>query len=217
MVAHDLKNLLSVVLGHAELQSVHLEESGGDAGLLESLKTIHLYAGRATSVCEDLLALAAGQEGTYQEFSLSSLAATTAELFHNRSGCDLEVMPSEADEVVVIGSRNAIGRAVLNLVWNALDAVADQTEGWIGLRWGDSDGTPWLEVLDNGPGLPDGELGDFTDAFRSTREGAAPRGLGLTLASLVMQEQGGELKGRNRQNGSGAVMRLEFRNASRTA
>ena len=209
LAAHDLKNLLAVVLGHAEIQYSRLEESG-DESLLISLKAIRLHAGRAASVCEDLLALASVEEASVSEISLEELAQTTAELFHDRSGAALECLPPMSEGVTVFGSRNAVGRALLNLVWNALDAVEENDEAWIGLRWGE-DEHPWMEVVDNGPGLPEGELGNLAKAFHSTRgDGSQPRGLGLTLAALVMKEQGGRLLGSNRQSSSGAIMRLEF-------
>ena len=211
MVAHDLKNLLAVVLGHAELQRARAEEMGGDESLLNSLRAIHANAGRAASVCEDLLALASPKEARATTFSLKELAEATAELFLDRSGLVLEcIPPSHPDEIKVTGSRNALGRALLNLVWNALDAVADREAPWIGLRWGITDG-PWIEVVDNGPGLPTGNLGNLAEAFNSTHAGDdVARGLGLTLATLVMREQGGRLIGFNRSSSSGAIMRLEF-------
>jgi two-component system C4-dicarboxylate transport sensor histidine kinase DctB len=209
LVAHDLKNLLAVVLGHAELQSSRLEESG-DELLLVSLKAIRLHAGRAASVCEDLLALASVEKAAVAEISLAELAETTTELFQDRSGAVLECLSPASKDVTVFGSRNAVGRALLNLVWNALDAVEGHDDGWIGLRWGEQE-NPWIEVVDNGPGLPEGELGNLVKAFHSTRtDGSQPRGLGLTLAALVMKEQGGRLLGSNRQSSSGAIMRLEF-------
>ena len=141
-MAHDLKNLLAVVLGHAELQSSRLEESG-DESLLVSLKAIRLHAGRAASVCEDLLALASVEKAAVAEISLAELAETTTELFQDRSGAVLECLPPASKDVTVFGSRNAVGRALLNLVWNALDAVEGHDDGWIGLRWGEEE-NPWI-------------------------------------------------------------------------
>ena len=64
-----------------------------------------------------------------------------------------------------------------------------------------------LEVIDKGPGLPDGELEKMFAPFYTTKQSGA--GLGLAVSRSIAEEHGGSLVGRN-ADGGGAVFRLEL-------
>jgi two-component system nitrogen regulation sensor histidine kinase GlnL len=91
-------------------------------------------------------------------------------------------------------------QVVLNLLKNASEAVADK--GTIRLhsyfehsfRLRRSDGTGQsmplqIEVIDDGPGLPENIKGDIFDPFVSGRENGT--GLGLALVSKIISDHGG--------------------------
>jgi nitrogen-specific signal transduction histidine kinase/CheY-like chemotaxis protein len=91
------------------------------------------------------------------------------------------------------GNRQRLGQVVLNLVLNAAHALTDGARdgGTIFVRsWSDSRHT-WLEVRDNGPGVP-AELRDkIFEPFFTTR--ATGSGLGLAVCRAMIRELGGEL------------------------
>ena len=223
-IAHDLRNLLASVLGHLELHEHRIGDREPD--LRESFSAMRLAAGQAVGICEDLLAMSHGGRDELRPLDLGSAARRAAELFRSRSGDCVPCQLEGPTGVRVMGHRTRLERAILNLLWNGLEAALEGRSlarggtgpapaagaGGIRVRWGSGPTAPWLEVQDSGPGLPDGRLGALIQAFRSGR--AEPddtlRGLGLTSVVSVMRLHGGRLVGRNAGAGGGAVMRLEF-------
>jgi signal transduction histidine kinase len=49
-----------------------------------------------------------------------------------------------------------------------------------------------IEVIDNGPGIPDADRENIFDLFSSTK-GARGTGLGLAVSRKILREHGGEL------------------------
>jgi signal transduction histidine kinase len=88
----------------------------------------------------------------------------------------------------VRAERLLLERALANLTENALR----HAKSWVVLRAGDG----WLEVEDDGPGLPD-SLEALTQPFRSQRlrgVRAGSAGLGLYVARRVAEVHGGQLE-----------------------
>ncbi|MBK1866016.1 ATP-binding protein [Aestuariivirga sp. YIM B02566] len=103
---------------------------------------------------------------------------------------------------IVKGDAQAIGRAVTNLVQNAIDHGG--RTGTIALLVGPD----WIEVADEGPGIPpDLRERIFEPFFKRKKEGRGA-GLGLSLVGDVMRLHGGGVSVRDR--GAGAAFRLSF-------
>lgn len=85
-----------------------------------------------------------------------------------------------------------ISQVLINLCKNALQAVEDTKDGKVQLIAGSTTETKFIEVRDNGPGIP-AELMEeiFVPFFTTKNEGT---GIGLSLSKRVMQLHGGSLK-----------------------
>lgn len=207
LAAHDLRNLLATVVGHADLQLQAAEQGATDReALCESLRSVRLAAGRAAALCEELSALESGG-GRAEPVELGALARGAGELLLTGSGGAVALELAGEAPVVVHGRRGALERALLNLMWNAVDAQRDSPRPELRVAWGAGEAGAWLEVADRGPGLPGGALGDLSIAGRSSNGDG--RGLGLHAVARTMRRHGGRLRGGAREGG-GALLRLEF-------
>ncbi len=215
LAAHDIKNLLGAVIGHADLQ-LHALSKGGKEGmnakdLRASLKAMRLSASHALTLCEEMLALADGRPPRLSPINLASLAREAVEIFDALAGDAVQVEAHGAQSLSVLGHRSDLQRTLLNLMWNAFEAMDGQERKKIMVRWGTADSGSYVEVVDAGPGLPTGHLADLTRPFQSNKgAGGQVRGLGLHAAARIMRRHGGRLLGQNRQQGSGAVLRMQF-------
>ena len=96
------------------------------------------------------------------------------------------------DELLVLGNEQLLGRAVSNLIDNAVKYAA----GDIDVSASEREGQAVLQVRDRGPGVAD-ELRDriFEPFFRNPEiRGVRPgHGLGLPLARAVARAHGGDV------------------------
>lgn len=100
-------------------------------------------------------------------------------------------------------------RSVLdNLIENALRYTPEG--GVVDVRVLDGAGGMAIEVVDNGPGIPEDMLGRVFDRFfRVPGTGARGSGLGLAIAQSAAQRCGLRIALRNREDRSGLIARIE--------
>lgn len=84
-----------------------------------------------------------------------------------------------------------LAEALLNILLNAVQAVADDGEIRVRSRAGE-DGLIF-EISDNGGGIPPERLGRVFDPFYTTRPVGEGTGLGLTVARDIIQAHGGHI------------------------
>jgi signal transduction histidine kinase len=97
----------------------------------------------------------------------------------------------------VIGDRVLLSRAVQNLIVNAREASAPGAA--IELRLSVEGERACVDVLDRGPGLPEGPVERLFDPYVSTKNRGS--GLGLSLVRDVAQAHGGGITLENREGG----------------
>ncbi len=112
----------------------------------------------------------------------------------------------------VLGARNELGQAVLNLLVNALDAHAsdDRTRlepPRIDVRLAQTEGGVEVTVLDDGPGVESEQLLHVSDLFYTTKDVGKGTGLGLSIVHKVVANHGGRVVIESRA-GSGFSVRL---------
>lgn len=117
------------------------------------------------------------------------------------------------DEVWVIGGRVRLEQVIVNLLTNALDAMADLPEPRIeiGLKTGPSEAV--LQVRDHGPGLQAEAIGQAFDPFFTTKEPGKGLGLGLSISYNIVRDFGGRLEAANHPQG-GALFTLTLPRAA---
>jgi len=84
-----------------------------------------------------------------------------------------------------------IRQVLLNLVDNALQAMAPQGGGTLVLSARPENGSVLITVCDTGPGIPQGDLEKIFEPFYTTRESGT--GLGLPICRRLVESQGGNL------------------------
>jgi signal transduction histidine kinase len=120
---------------------------------------------------------------------------------------------SKRSELVIRADERMLRQALLNLIRNAAEAIADsETERRVEVASSlerDSAGKEWavVEVKDTGEGIPPADLQRIFIPFFTTK--ATGHGVGLALAHRVVTQHGGTLTAANARNG-GAVFSLRL-------
>lgn len=152
-----------------------------------------------TAMLDDTLALA--RLGRMREparaVDLAALADALVEEFRSLGA---EVLFTGNGRVVAHVRPNLVRRALRNLIDNAV-----KYGGGAQVAVEVSDGGGCLVVRDNGPGIPEAELGQVQEAFyrleQSRNRETGGSGLGLALAKATAQAHGGHLVLCNRASG----------------
>lgn len=206
-VAHEMKNPLTPLrmAGH---RLKRLE--AGDARMAEVLEVIEHEVGRLEELAGRFSWLGRPPEGSPTEIDLPELMASLLETDVGPGVRTTVEAPDDAPSVR--GHFDALFRAFRNLVRNAVEAVADEADPWIGVSVEVEDAVPegarWVvvRVRDNGGGLPPDAAErifepDFTTKTRGT-------GLGLALVRQAVAADGGTVVAGNRDGGAEFVVRL---------
>ncbi|MDR6676641.1 sensor histidine kinase [Pseudomonas oryzihabitans] len=108
----------------------------------------------------------------------------------------------------LLGDPIRLEQVLVNLLRNALDAVAERPAPRVLVRLR-RDGDNWqLEVADNGGGIAREHLDQVFDPFFTTKPVGEGLGLGLAVSSAIVQAQSGQLTVTN--GVEGAVFRLRL-------
>ena len=200
MIAHDLANVLSIIHGQSRLLAASPKQD--DPGRLTS--AIMAAAERGRQLCQQILFVArprTGRDGASSGELVDELRTMLAGLA--QPGVTIEVYVERAD-LQLPGNSSRLLQALLNLCINAMEAMKD-SGGALSLRCSRTrNDAPFpsalgivpvgryacFEVSDTGPGIPQQLLGRIFEPGYSTKEGDAPRGLGLAIIASVLTEVG---------------------------
>ncbi len=190
-VAHDINNLLTPVLGLAS--ALTIDEPDPDRR--RKLGDIQLAAERGRDFVEQVLLLTRRRVATDERTNLAEVVAEAITLLKPSTPDTIRLEACiDDDRLGVIGDRTAVLRLVQNLVTNARHAInEDRGTVTIGLRQGDTPDEVFLEVLDDGSGMPEEVRSRLFDPFFTTRRSNNERGLGLTIVHRIVSELGGQI------------------------
>ncbi|MFN6164251.1 MAG: ATP-binding protein [Planctomycetota bacterium] len=102
----------------------------------------------------------------------------------------------------------AMHRAVLNLIGNALDACGEKADGQVAVTLEENTDGAVLRVIDNGVGIPESDLQKIFSLFESSK-GSRGTGLGLPVSLKIAKEHGGKLTVQSAV-GAGTTFTLEL-------
>lgn len=117
-----------------------------------------------------------------------------------------------ADALHVHARANEIQQVFVNLVKNALEAVSErhgEHGGSLTITAGDANKHVWIEVRDDGPGIPPAALGAIFDPFYTTKPPGRGTGLGLNIVYRIVTKYRGTISVES-EEGVGTVFQLRF-------
>jgi signal transduction histidine kinase len=196
-IAHELNQPLAAILANAQTARKLLASAETDARreVQEIISDIIDDDRRAGEVIRGLRELLRKGEGTREELDVNALVRSVQRLLGNElllRGVSLR--PELADEALTTrGDRVQLQQVLLNLVVNALEALAESDgERRIGIRTERAaGGMARVSVEDTGPGLPALARQEIFKPFFTTK--ANGMGMGLSIARSILGAHGGTL------------------------
>jgi PAS domain S-box-containing protein len=194
-VAHDFNNILTVILGCADLLTDDVEENTAAHTELEELKN----AGeRARELTRQLLTFSRGQAAAPELLAVNDVVARMEKMIRRLLGEDISLTLRFGDALPeVLMDRTQLGQVILNLVVNARDAMpAGGTLTIETARYTAEDGRAGaaLSVADTGMGMSNDVRARIFEPFFSTKGVGQGTGLGLATSFGIVQESGGRIE-----------------------
>jgi two-component system sensor kinase FixL len=220
-LAHELSQPLGAILRNAEAAGMLLTAPSPDhEELMEIVADIQRDDRRAREVVERLRSMLKCREAEPQTVAVDSLIQDVVAIAQSDAvsrGVMLEHRSSPG-LLPVCGDRVQLSQVLLNLVVNAMDAVAGAPAAaqmvTLESRAGD-DGEIQICVSDRGPGIPAELARKVFEPFYTTKSSGL--GLGLSISRSIAEAHGGSLTVENgAQGGAAFCLRLPPQGDART-
>jgi signal transduction histidine kinase len=195
--SHELRNPLAIIRTNVDVALADPHADPDD--LRHTIVVVKRASDRMARLVDDLLALARRQEPTLEHEQVDLGVAVT-------EASDDFVVPAAARNivldraiapgVVVTGDRDALKRAVANLLENAVRLAPAGSR--IRLATGSEGDRAWIAVADEGPGISPEDQAHVFDRFwradkaRSRADGGT--GLGLAIVRQIAESHGGHIR-----------------------
>lgn len=190
-LAHQQPDKLAASMDRIERESVRMDKLVG-----ELLTLSRLEAGAVNPLNED--------------FSIADLLHDIVEDARFEAEADGRqvgiTVSGDADiaSAIVNGQAELLGRAVENVVRNAIKHSPDASVVKVVLSRHDEGRQVHVSVLDHGPGVAESDLAAIFEPFfraSNTQKSTDGHGLGLAIAQHVVKGHGGSIAARNRSSG----------------
>jgi signal transduction histidine kinase len=207
-VGHELRTPLTAVLGFAEMLRLGNDAEMDPADRAEMVGFIAREASGLSALIDDLV-VAARIEIDRLEITRvpTSLKAQLAQVVESWDPGQLVNVRIKGDGARAIADPARVRQVIRNLIANARGYGGESIEITVGV---DSEGA-YLEVADNGPGLPMSEWERIFEPYHRYHDdpvGPGSVGLGLTVSRGLAERMGGTLKYRHDGQQSRFILHL---------
>jgi signal transduction histidine kinase len=211
-IAHEINQPLGAIQTRADAADLLLR-SDGDCrdDLVRIVTRIRRDSVRAGDVIRRLRTLLARHVPERHPFDLGAAieeAVTLMSTEARRRNVALDVRIGKPSSRV-LGDQTQIQQVLINLVLNAMDAVAevDPERRVVAIAAEEADGSVRVTVRDRGKGIAGENLAKVFDSFFSTKQNGM--GLGLSIARTIVEAHGGRIWAQS-NTGDGASVCFEL-------
>ncbi len=185
-IAHEIRYPLFAIGGFANAL-LHLPSL--DDSAREKARIILEESQRLDDILKSIINFARPTEQDIGAVNVNDLVVQTVELMSIGTEKNIPIVTDLAENLPrVHGNAEMLKQCLINLIKNAQEAMS---QGTIHVRSRYVDGIVYLEVADNGPGIPQELQEKIFSPFFSTKDKGS--GLGLAMTRKIINEIGGKL------------------------
>lgn len=206
-VAHEINNPLTGVLTFAHMLK---QSAPANSQQRADANTIIEATTRCRDIVRGLLAFSRQSEPNKRLSDLNVVVREAVNLTRNQAHIHhINVVEEYQDDLPhVVADANQIEQVVLNMIVNAIDAMADGGDLTIATRAVENSRGPWVEITvsDTGSGSAPENIEHIFDPFFTTKPTGEGTGLGLAVAYGIISEHGGTIDVQSRPEGGTILM-----------
>lgn len=193
-IAHEINNPLGAILAFTQLVMQDLDK---DHECQNDLKEIEQATQRCRVIVKDLLDFSRQHhDEDQQEVNLNTVIQKSMAMVNVNAKDKTVQIETELDENLpnIKGHLHKLQQVLLNFVSNGIDAMKKRG-GVLKIKtYADlSKKRVFLEVADNGDGIPDNILSKIFDPYFTTKAQGEGTGLGLPISYKIIQEHKGTI------------------------
>ncbi|KQB98076.1 histidine kinase [Loktanella sp. 1ANDIMAR09] len=209
-LSHEFNQPLAAVKSYADNAGAFLDR-GRVAEAKDNITRISKMADRMATISAHLRNFARRPQQATGPLLLNAVVQDALAVIDMRlasEGGGIAYTPPKS-EIWVTGGHVRLQQVIVNLINNALDAMADQPERIVDLRIENTR----LQVRDTGPGIEHDAIANIFDPFFTTKAPGKGLGLGLSISFNIVSDFGGTLSAANHPDG-GAVFTVTLQPAT---
>jgi C4-dicarboxylate-specific signal transduction histidine kinase len=206
-VAHEINNPLMGVMNYVEYARDKSTDTAAKQVLDNALHEIH----RIKKIVSNMLVFIRTESKQQESCDALAVVNRTVDLLEGeftKSRVKVDIQIAEGLPLVKCNA-SSLQQVLVNLMLNARDAIADQTDQQITIIGRQETGKIVLLVCDNGPGIPEQIRDKIFDPFFTTKPVGKGTGLGLSVSQHLVQEVGGSIIP-HQEHGFATCFRLVF-------
>ncbi|MGB3241872.1 MAG: HAMP domain-containing sensor histidine kinase [Candidatus Omnitrophota bacterium] len=204
-VAHDFNNVLTGVLGFAQLI---LMDMGKDDKFYEDVKQIENAAKKGRTFTDQLLLFSQKRPLVKKDEDVNEIIKDSLEEVRDMVKKDVVITTdlNKAPFLNLDGER--IGQALKGVIMNSNEAIDSGGEIRLSTAVSDEGKNVLISVEDDGKGATPKDLPFIFEPFYKT-EKMRENGVGLTIAYEIVKEHGGQIEALLREGG-GMIFKMRF-------
>jgi len=194
-LAHEINNPIAFVLANLNhLQALRKEENS-EAEIEEVVLETQEGVERLRAIVDELLRLARTGERLSEPVQLARVVESVLPIVRHEAKGRVRIETELSYAPLVSGDPNRLGQVVLNLIQNAIHALAAGDKGGrVSISVAPVAAGVELSVADDGPGIRDEVLPHIFEPFFTTKVSGAGTGLGLAVTREIVSRHGGTIE-----------------------
>ncbi len=207
-IAHEINNPLGIILGYTQLL-LRGEDKHSDR--FNDLKTIEKHVRSCKAIVEDLLNFARTSSPQKENLDIHAVIEDVIGFVRHHSNLEnirIDTYFGPALPPVLIDEKK-IKQVLINLLMNAIHAVAPAGTITLTTRLNESASRVAVEVADTGHGIEEQNLSRIFDPFFTTKPTGEGTGLGLSVSYGIIKGHGGHIAVKSK-HGHGAAFTLSL-------
>lgn len=203
VIAHELRNPLGLIDLYSKLlvtncNNLELENEEQQEivkTVTDSAQTIRNATSSLDKILSELLdyskPLELNKNNTDLKGLMEELTNFVKPMFEDNN-IGLKLNYNVPDDVTVQFDKDRLNQALLNVIKNAMEISSPGKTVFIKVDCRSSDGTIYIKVIDNGPGIPEDNLAKLFTPYFSTKQNGT--GLGLAQAKKILKAHNGNIE-----------------------
>ena len=202
-VAHDFNNILTAIIGYAELTQEKCEKG---TLLYNNITEIIKASDRAAALVDQILKFSRKGEKNISSLNLHIIIKEAVKLLRASISSNIEIIVDINNQISVKADPTQMHQIIMNLCTNSFQSIDGNgyikiilSKKYLSLVEGVNIGNipagyyACLQVIDNGIGIPKEHIGRIFEPYFTTKKNTGGTGLGLSVVHGIVNDHGGAI------------------------